>query len=329
MTVMITGGAGFVGLNITELLLRQARTVLSFGLEAPPQAALREFEKLPGNLLVHVADVRDRDALLAAMQKHGVQQLVHGAAITAGPAREAEQAPLIAAVNFGGTIEVLEAAVRHRVKRVVQLGSGSVFGSSVKNDGFLVEDEDIPVPDSLYGITKYAAERTGLRYRAARGLDLVAARLGVVFGRWEYDTGVRDTLSIPLKLTTLAEQGGHASFCRNLPDDWVYATDVADAVVRLLDASGAPQPVYHISSGSRWSSESWCERLRRVYPNFSYSIVEKVDQANVGNLAPSPRPPFSVARIAADVGFKAAFLELEAFADYVGWRRETLKVSGN
>jgi nucleoside-diphosphate-sugar epimerase len=321
MSVLITGGAGFVGLNIAEQLLGEGEAVVSYGLESPPAAALRAFEALPGRMSVLVGDVRDRAALLEAMRAHGVDRVVHGAAITASLAREAEQAALIAAVNFGGTIELLEAALAHGVRRVVQLGSGSVHGASVKKDGMLDELADQPIPDSLYGITKYAAERTALRYRATRGLDVVVARLGVVFGRWEYDTKVRDTLSIPHTLARLAQAGQRARFGRQLPDDWVYATDVADAVVRLLRAPSTPHPIYQVATGARWSVASWCERLRAAHPGFSYEVVDDVGDANVGKLAPVPRPPFSIARLRQDTGYAPRFGEAEAFADYETWQR--------
>jgi nucleoside-diphosphate-sugar epimerase len=322
MTVLITGGAGFVGLNIAEQLLSAGESVVSYGLEEPPAMARAAFEKLPGRLSVTVGDVRDRALLLETMREHGVRNVVHGAAITAGLAREATQAPVIAAVNLGGTIELLEAALQHAVGRVVQLGTGSVFGARVKTEGSLDEEADVPVPDSLYGITKYAAERTALRYRATRGLDVVVGRVGVAFGRWEYDTSVRDTLSIPLALAALAESGGHAAFCDQIPNDWVYATDVAHAVLRLLRAPSTPSPVYHIATGRRWSAASWCERLRAVYPSFTYEVVRDLADANVGKLIPVPRPPFSIGRLQADMGYQPHFDEAHAFADYLAWRRE-------
>ena len=49
-----------------------------------------------------------------------------------------------------------------------------------------------------------------MRYRSSRGLNVVVARLGVVFGRWEYDTGMRDTLSLPLQLFSIAQAGSRS-----------------------------------------------------------------------------------------------------------------------
>lgn len=320
MSVLITGGAGFVGLNIAERLLAKGQSVVCLGLETAPPAAAEAFGTLPGRYASVTGDVRDAARLRDVLQEHSVDLVVHGAAITAGLAREAQQSRLIVDVNLGGTIEVLEAALQHGVRRVIHLSSGSVFGASVKAEGTLDEEADIPVPDSLYGITKYAAERVALRYRTTRGMDVVAARVGVAFGRWEYDTSVRDTLSIPLALGKLAEAGMHAALYERIPDDWVYATDVADAIVRLLEAPFATRPLYHVGTGRRWSAVRWCDQLRAAHPAFSYSVVSDPAEANVGRQTPVPRPPFSVDRLARDLGFHARFDEESAFADYSAWR---------
>lgn len=328
MTVLITGGSGFVGLNIAAALLERGETVLLLDVNGPPEAAERHLRALAGSLVVEMGDVRDGSATAEIMKRHGVRRLVHGAAITAGADRESKQARFIADVNLGGTIETLEAALAAGVSRVVQLGTGSVFGTKIQPGTEIIDEgETVPVPDSLYGITKYAAERTALRYRDKRSLDVVVARLGVVFGPWEYDTGVRDTLSIPLQLLRAAEAAEFARFRRTLPDDWVYVKDVAKAVVALLDLPTAPHSVYQLATGSRWSILEWCERLKRRYPGFKYAIVSETETVTIGATQPSARPPFSVERLRRDANFVAAFLPDQAFDDYVRWRDETREQS--
>lgn len=322
MTTLITGGAGFCGLNIAAHLLARNIAVVMYGLEAPGLEAQRALSRLPGQFEVCIGDVCDRDALQAVMRQYDVGRVVHGAAITAALEREASQAARIIQVNIGGTIELLEAALAHGVRRVVHLSSGSVYGASVKPTGSLDEGQDVPVPDSLYGITKYAAERICLRYRATRGLDVMVARLGVVFGRWEHDTGVRDTLSIPWQLAALAEQGLPARLGASLPDDWVYAQDVAAAIGLLLDGVGSERSVYHIGTGQRWSVLDWCERLSKRFPDFSYELAQDPGTVNVGARAPVPRPPFSIDRLVADYGYTVQFNAEAAFQDYMEWRHE-------
>jgi nucleoside-diphosphate-sugar epimerase len=324
VSILVTGGSGFVGLNIAAALLQRGDSVVLLDVNGPPPAAERHLRSLGGTLAIESGDVRDGAVTARVMKRYGVERLVHGAAITAGPERETRQARFIAEVNLGGTIETLEAALSAGVSRIVQLGTGSVFGSAIQPGTEIIDEADtFPVPDSLYGITKYAAERTALRYRDKRGLDVVVARLGVVFGPWEYDTGVRDTLSLPLQLLRAAENGETARFRRTLPDDWVYVKDVANAVAALLDMPAATGPVYQIATGSRWSIPDWCERLKRRFPAFDYGLVADGEPVTIGATQPSARPPFSVARLSRDAGFSAAYGPAEAFDDYLRWRAES------
>ena len=318
MTVMITGGCGFVGLNIAHHLLAKGQDVLIVDRNPIPGQVAFQADALPGKLTVATADVTDRQVIETSIRAYGVNAVVHGAAITAGLEREASQSDQIVEVNLIGTIRVLEAALSCGVSRVVQLGTGSVFGSSVKAQGWLDEVTDIPVPDSMYGITKYAAERTAIRFRNTRGLNVTVARLGVVFGRYEYDTGVRDTLSAPLALAKLAQKSQHARVYAGLPDDWVYAEDVAIAVDLLLQQRQTAD-VYQVSAGATWSVGAWCERLKNIYPDFTYELVHQQADADVGRLTPTRRPPFSIARLSRDVEYEPRFLLEKAFDDYMQW----------
>lgn len=322
MAILITGGSGFVGLNVASALLEQGQSVTLFGPTPPPLAAVEKLGGLKGILSIVEGDVRDRRSVEHAIEAVGADRLVHGAAITAGLTREASEAVRIAEVNLNGTLNVLEAAISRGMRRMVQLGTGSVYGQVPAGIEAIPEDLP-PVPDSLYGITKYAAERAAVRYRGTRELDVVVGRLGVVFGKWEYDTGVRDTLSVPYQLLRLAAQGEQAYFRRGLPDDWVYATDIAGAVVALLDAPRTSHAVYQLATGRRWSITNWCDRLKDEFPGFDYQVTDDPARINVAKAAPTARPPFLVDRLRDDVGYQARFGEAEAFEDYIAWHRSS------
>jgi len=319
MTILITGGTGFVGLAVVEELLSQGKSVVTYGPQDVPPGARAYFATLGGSLACEVGDVCDGTALRAALQRHDVTKIIHGAAITAGAEREKRQPHPVIQVNLLGTLEVLEAAVTHGVQRVVQLGTGSVYGAQVKRDGTLEPETDPPIPDSLYGITKYAAERLACRYRNTRSLDVSVARLGVVFGRWEHDTGVRDTLSLAYNLVRLARQGEAAKLAPQLPNDWVYSRDVARAVALLVNAPALHHDVYQIGTGQRWPIEEWCELLAQRFPAFSYTRAESVEDANIGRVTPSPRPPFSIDRLRDELGYEPMFGVRAALDDYLDW----------
>lgn len=324
MTILITGGTGFVGLAVVEELLIQGACVVTYGPQTVPATAQAYFAKLGGQLHCEIGDVCDGAHLRAVMKDHNVTKVIHGAAITAGIERERAQPHPVIQVNLVGTLELLEAALAHGVQRVVQLGTGSVYGAKVKTDGTLDPDLDPAVPDSLYGITKYAAERLACRYRAMRGLDVSVARLGVVFGRWEYDTGVRDTLSLAYHLVRLAQRGEAARLAPVLPNDWVYSRDVARAVALLLEAPTLQHDIYQIGTGQTWSATNWCELLISRFPHFSYETVSTAEDANIGRATPSPRPPFSIDRLRSEVGYNPVYNAEAALNDYLDWLEDEL-----
>src|SRR4029079_17505754 len=109
--------------------------------------------------------------------RYAIERVVHAAAITSGASREARDPARIVDVNLQGTLNVLEAAREHDVRRIVYVGSGAAYGESLYR--FPVVYEETPsVPTSLYSITKHAAERTCMRLADLWSVDAVCVRLG-------------------------------------------------------------------------------------------------------------------------------------------------------
>lgn len=319
MSVLITGGLGFVGLNIAQQILSQQGRVILFGPGTAPPAFVKAIQALPGQLEIVPGDISCREDLEKVLSDQKPEYIVNAAAITAGPEREITSAHDIFRVNLGGTIELLEACLRHSTKRLVQLGTGSVFGEAGQWSETLKEQSSAAMPESLYGISKFAAERTCMRYAAKRNLDVTVMRLGTVFGRWEYSSDVRDTLSIPLQLLKAAQLGEHAVVARDCANDWVYSVDVASGVLCALNAQNRPQSLYHLSSGQRWDIGQWCKKLAIDFPAFSYEIVDDRSLCTIGLNASPRRSLMSIDRITKDLGFKPKYFMEEAFSDFVRW----------
>lgn len=319
MTVLITGASGFVGLNLCEHLLARGEKVVAFSMAPMPAPALRDFAALPGVLRVVEGDVSVPSEVETAFREAGAERVIHAAAMTPGGRGEKDNAARVMEVNVVGTANVLEAAWRHGVKRVLHLSSGAVYGENALAAPELDEEHPAPVPNTLYGISKYAGERTALRLRALRRLDLVAVRLGAVYGPWEYPSGVRDTLSAPLLASSLALDGGTALLSHQGRRDWLYARDVAAGLARLLDAPAPPHALYNLGSGREWDMSGWCERLGARYPDFSWRIAAGGEEPNVELWGSTRRSPMSTARLREDTGFEARFGLAESFEDYLPW----------
>ncbi|MBM3490086.1 MAG: NAD(P)-dependent oxidoreductase [Alphaproteobacteria bacterium] len=313
-TFLVTGGTGFVGLNIAEALLAAGHRVLAVDRGPPPPATGAWSAK--GGFRHVVADVRDGAGLLALVREARPEGLVIGAALTAGLARERSDAAGILAVNCAGTINALDAALAGDVRRVVYLSSSTVYGENGFPDHALDEAVDTPLPDSLYSITKYMGERIALRYRALHGLGVVCLRLSAVYGPWERDTGARDTLSPVYQVTMAARQGQEAVLPRAGIRDWVYARDVGKAVLAALSAAEPPSGPFNVTPSSTFAIADWCQKLGQRYPGFRWRIGP---EASIDYHGPRERSPMSARRIAEGLGWRAEFTADRAFADYMAW----------
>ena len=321
MTVLISGGTGFVGLNLAEALLRRGDGVVLFALDAPPDAALRRLAMLPGTLAFEQGDVLDTAAFAACLTRRRVDRLFPFAAITSGPGREADAPETVIQVNLLGMVSQLRAARDAGVRRVVVPSSGAVYGESAYGAAPLTEDGTPPVPITLYGVTKYAAERAALRLAALWALDLVVARLGAVFGPWERDTGLRDTLSPFWQLADAARSGQSAVLPESLPPyDWLYARDAAAGLLHLLDLPDPPHRVFNLASGQTWDGAllDWCRELAALHPGFTWRRSADPAQCTIRLADTRPRATLSLARLAA-TGWRPAYTQDIALADYRTW----------
>lgn len=323
MTILISGGTGFVGLNLAEALLGRGERVVLFALDDPPAAALRHFGTLPGTLVLERGDVMETEGFTACLRRHEVDRLFPFAAVTSGPERESEAPESVIGVNLLGFVSQMRAARAAGVRRVVAPSSGAIYGESGYGAGPLTESGTAPVPISLYGVTKYALERTALRLGTLWAMDVVVARIGAVFGPWERDTGLRDTLSPFWQVERLARTGSGAVLPAELPPyDWVYSRDVASGLIHLMDIADPAERVFSVASGQSWDGAllAWCHQLVSAYPGFSWRQSDDAGRCTVRLADTRPRATISIDRIGG-TGWQPRFTPKTALTDYAEWCR--------
>lgn len=321
MAVMITGGTGFVGLNLAEALLARGVTVIIADLGAIQAAAAAHFATLPGRLITVQCDARDEAALVAVMRTHAVSQLFPFAAITSGPARETERPESVIEVNLLGFLTQLRAARAAGVGRIIAPASGAVYGESFYDHALLDETTTPCLPIGVYGVTKFAVERTALRMAALWNLDIVVARISSVFGPWERDTGLRDMLTPHWALARAAVAREHAVLPADIPDyAWVYSRDIAAGLLHLLDLPKPGQRVFNLCSGQNWGRviTQWADLLVARYPGFTWSQSADPTEVTIRLTESLPRGRMDIARVAA-TGWAPAFGPEQAYADYAQW----------
>lgn len=312
---LVTGAAGFIGLNLVEALLSGGNDVVAFDARPLPARAMRAFSALPGRLATLEGDVTDAASLTRAFA-HPVSRILHAAAITPGPEREMGMPERIMAVNVGGTISVAKAAERHGVRRLLLVSSAAVYGPLP--DGETEWGEDSPlVPGTLYGVTKLTAEFAAQRLAALYGLNLVIGRLGWIFGPWEHRSGARDTMSPIYQVTTAALAGKSTRLPRRDRRMWTYSRDAAGALVLLL-RSDTRRPVYNVASGMRIDLGHWGARLGEKVPGFRCGVGNDSADATVELYSTTDPPGLTTARLKGEVNI-AWRDEPAAFEDYWRW----------
>jgi len=322
MTILVTGGCGFVGINVAEELVARGERIVLFDRKPLPASALRDLGGATSRVCVVNGDIGDVELLRSLCNEHRIDRIVHAAAITADARREARDPGSILAVNVQGTVSILEAARAARCSKFVFVGSGAAYGKT-HDAGLLLDEASSPSsPQDLYAISKFAAERTAQRLGALWEIRVVCVRLGSVCGPWEFATGVRDLLYPQLQVAQLAVRGEQAVIpAREVWRDWIYSRDVATAIAMLATAGEAGIPMYHLSSGIDWKGSfvDWCRILADHFPRFRWRIAAGDEPTNVSFVLEHDRAPMDITRIVEGIGFKPRFDPTCAYRDYIGW----------
>jgi nucleoside-diphosphate-sugar epimerase len=323
MSILVTGASGCVGLNVVEHLLARGEHVIAFAHDKLPASAGIDFAKLPGKLVFESGDITRRGILRELIAAHRVTSAVHLAAITASPSNPARRASHTLDVNTIGTIAMFEAAAAAKLRRVVYASSSGVYGDQVFA-GTEVDERTEPMPLTLYSITKLAGERLAAHWREQHGLDVVSARLSAVFGCWERDTGLRDTLSVPFQIAQQAIRGDEIRLAKGGVRDWIYGPDVAKGIALLLDAEAPKSRVYNISLGENWDPEKLVRAFGSTLLRLRWRVVERTEQASVQYFAllDRPRRSPSSALIAREFRFACDYPPDKAASHYAHWAQQ-------
>ena len=238
--ILVTGGAGFIGSHVVEQLLEAGHRVAVLDDLSTGQAA-----NLPRGVPVHVVDVRDAAAVLRVFGELRPVAVCHQAA-QVSVSRSVREAPIDAQVNVLGTINVLEAAVRHDCRRVVLASSGGVVYGNVTQPAV---EAAVREPVSPYGIAKLTSERYLAWYTQRYHMQAVALRYANVYGPRQSPHGEAGVVAIFCGRLLAGEPAlihGTGGQVR----DYVHVRDVARANVLALQADLPYGTAYPVNVGT-------------------------------------------------------------------------------
>ena len=207
MATLVTGGAGFVGANIVKELAKAGHEVVCFDLSGPDQLLKDFIEEHSTGVSFAQGDILDQEAVERLGAEFRIDKIVHAAVFTVNRVElETQRSRDIIHINIGGTANLLELARKQHVDRFIYVSSGAVYGGASPPDQTLNE-EVAPVPQNLYGITKYASELLTRRYGELHQFSSASVRLSTPYGPMERVTGHRDVMSPFYRWTGQAVRG--------------------------------------------------------------------------------------------------------------------------
>jgi nucleoside-diphosphate-sugar epimerase len=276
MRYLVTGGAGFIGSNIVDELVRRGHEVvvlddLSSGKEAN-LARVRE------KIDLRVATVTDLASVESACR--GVDYVIHLAARTSVP--RSVQNPLETnRVNIDGTLNVLVAARDAKVRRFVFAASSSAYGETPT----LPKVETMPPqPISPYGVTKYVGELYAQVFGRVYGLENASIRYFNVFGPRQEPTSQYSGVLSRFMLAVLQEQSPVVYGDGEQSRDFTYVENVVDETLRACEATGASGVVFNGGTGARITLNQVLELLGTISGK---KIHAKYEEMRTGDIRDS------------------------------------------
>lgn len=184
--ILITGGAGFIGSHAAKKLIERGDEVVivdNFNDYYDPQLKKDRVKYLLKGLKfkLYKGDIRDRTFLEKVFKKEKIDKVIHLAAM-AGVRNSLRDPNLYMDVNILGSINLLELAVKYKIKNFVFASSSSVYGNNKKQP--FAESDSVDTPISPYAASKKADELIAHVYHHIYGLNVTALRFFTVYGPW-------------------------------------------------------------------------------------------------------------------------------------------------
>jgi nucleoside-diphosphate-sugar epimerase len=308
MRYLVTGGAGFIGSNTVDELVRRGHSVVVLDdLSSGKEENLAEVRSKITFLKGSVTDIE-------AVQKAIVQAeyVLHLAARTSVP-RSVKDPLDTNHINVGGTLNVLVAARDNKVKRVVLAASSSAYGETPT----LPKTEAMqPQPISPYGVSKYVGELYAQTFGRCYGLENVSLRYFNIFGpRQDPDSPYSGVLS-RFAAAFLLEEPPVVFGDGEQTRDFTYVDNAVQANLLACEASGASGGVFNIGTGDRISLNRTLEIFQRLSGK---NLEAKHDPPRDGDIRDSQA---DISRAREILGYKPTVLFEEGLERTFAWYRD-------
>jgi UDP-glucose 4-epimerase len=305
LKVLVTGGSGFLGPNICDILVKEGDEVISFDLKHPERA-----EKSLGSVKAVRGDVTSFDSIVSCLRENPVEGIIAAAAKILGDQEE----PLgTFRVNVLGLANVLEAARKTGVKRVVFTSTAGVYGKR-GDSGPLREDLSMR-PEDTYEHTKMVAEYWAKTYRDRYSTDVRVVRFPFLYGPRQYAVW-------PLNIVLYHALVGsrlHLTNGGDYPLEYLHVRDAAEGVVRALKAETPIHTTFNIGTGTCNKVDEIAGTVKKLFPSFEYDIGPGLWPSEMLNSW--VRGPLDISRARDELGYRPHYQIGPGIEDLASWEK--------
>ena len=314
MKILVTGGAGFIGSHLVDVLTGRGHAVVvidDFNDFYDPDIKRSNLRKTPAKIFT--ADVCDSDQINSIVQTERPDVIVHLAA-RAGVRPSVLCPELYLKTNIFGTFNLLEAAKRFGVKKFVFASSSSVYGATPQLP--FREDQVLVQTLSPYASTKLAGEQLCSNYSHLYGLKVVCLRFFTVYGPRQ-----RPDLSIH-KFTRLIAYGkpievyGDGTVRR----DFTFIDDTIQGLVNAIDFEGAPFEIFNLGESQTVELN---EVIGLIENALGKSAVIEYQPPAPGDM---PQTYADISKAARLLNYRPTTLIKDGIPRFVDWFNSTAKV---
>ena len=322
MKILVTGGAGFIGSNLTEYFLEQGHQVrvLDNFATGHIENLLPLFQRFPDTFELQVGDIREMSDCQKSLV--GMEYVLHEAALGSVP-RSVKDPITTNEVNIGGFLNMLVAARDAGIKRFVFAASSSTYGDSAS----LPKVEDvIGRPLSPYAITKYVDELYADVFARTYGIEYIGLRYFNVFGRRQDPNGAYAAV-IPLFVKKLMNHeapniNGDGEYSR----DFTYIDNVIQMNMLALTTENqeALNQIYNTAFGERTTLNQLVAYLKVFLGERDEAIKEIEPTHGPNRVGDIPHSLASVDKARRLLGYDPQFSMRDGLREAVKWYWENL-----
>ena len=320
--ILVTGGAGFIGSNLTEYFLEQGHQVrvLDNFATGHIENLLPLFQRFPDTFELQVGDIREMSDCQKSLV--GMEYVLHEAALGSVP-RSVKDPITTNEVNIGGFLNMLVAARDAGIKRFVFAASSSTYGDSAS----LPKVEDvIGRPLSPYAITKYVDELYADVFARTYGTEYIGLRYFNVFGRRQDPNGAYAAV-IPLFVKKLMNHeapniNGDGGYSR----DFTYIDNVIQMNMLALTTENqeALNQIYNTAFGERTTLNQLVAYLKEFLGELDEAIKEIEPTHGPNRVGDIPHSLASVDKARRLLGYDPQFSMRDGLREAVKWYWENL-----